>query len=240
MYYLNQTPRSDLAAAVRRLDRAIAADTMIRGEWTRTEKGRKRACLLAALVPACGVERTAAACPASVLPPWFAECVPWIDESGTVAAWPEMVRTFADLLRDSVGATRELWVRLNLHWRRAAIAEAMAHTENLSVLGICAEVAAMLDAELAGESINSHAWEDVRGAAWAVPSPTAAWAACWTTAWGKEHTAPKAAAWALPPGWAASADWVSRAGTEAEAADRITFDFFAAWRAELDAQAPAP
>jgi len=235
MYYLNQTPRSDLAAAVDLLDSAVAADTVIRGEWTRTEDGRERACLLASLSPVCGVERTSMACPASVLPGWFAECVPWLDDCGSEAAWPEMIRTFADLLRDSVDAEPALWERLNLHWRRGALAETMAHTYDLAALGICAEVAAMLDAELAGEQIDSEAWESARGDAWAAPAPaTAAWAAAASTS---TWAAADAASWAAR---ATPTRARAGAGPVRLAADRITFEFFAAWRAELDAQAPAP
>jgi len=243
------TTTTDLAAAVARLDRAIAAGDVIRGQWTSTEDGRARACLLAALVPACGVEKTATACPAEVLPPWLAECVPWIDDAGTEGAWPEMIRDFAALLCDSASAPAELWPRLNLHWRSVAIAEAMAHTSNPTVLRICAEVAAMLDAALAGESIDPEAWEDARTAAgaaragaavtWAgAACPRASAAAGLAATWGDGAGATSAATWAATAaarrmlGAAAGAELAARSA----ASDRITAEFFAAWRAELDAQ----
>jgi len=239
------TTTTDLAAAVARLDAAIAAGDVIRHEWTRTEDdGRERACLLASLVPACGADRTASVCPASVLPSWLAECDPKPMQVGSAAAWPAMIRDFADLLRDSASAPPALWERLNLHWLRVALAEAMAHTDDLAVLGICAEVAAMLDAELAGESIDPAAWTDARTAAraataWGVATSAtsaaseraaeAAWAA---TAWARSAAAAAAAAAEAE----ASATAATAASAAQEAADRITFEFFAAWRAELDAQ----
>jgi len=246
------TTTTDLAAAVARLDAAIAAGDVIRHEWTHTEDGRARACLLASLVPACGVEETASACPASVLPSWLAACVPWIDDAGTAGAWPETIRTFVELLRDSVDAAPALWARLNLHWRRAAIAEAMAHTDDLAVLGICAEVAAMLDADLAGESIDPAAWADAEHAARAAARADAAVrAAAWASAAeaeASEASASAAASAAAASAWAATAEasvWASDAAWAAvsacaraaktAAADRITAEFFAAWRSELDA-----
>jgi len=220
---------TDLAAAVRRLDAAIAAGDVIRGEWTRTEDGRERACLLAALAPVCGVERTSSACPAEVLPPWLAECVPWIDDAGTEGVWPEMIQTFADLLRDSAGAPAELWPRLNLHWRRVAIAETMAHTANLTVLGVCAEVAALLDAELAGEQIDSEAWADAGMAACEARRP-----ATWAEAAAARSASCAAAAAAARAASCAAASATSATTPAAQsAADRITAEFFASWRAEL-------
>jgi len=230
------TTTTDLAAAVRRLDAAIVAGDVIRGEWTRTEDGRERACLLASLAPACGVRKSAAACPAEVLPAWFAECVPWIDDSGSEAAWGGMIRDFADLLRDSVDAQPELWARLHLRWRRGSLAEAMAHTDDLAALGVCAEVAAMLDAELAGESIDPVAWtaaEVTTVAAWPAASAAATWVAMSATS--AATWSPQRAVRARTSADAAAAAAGARRAAQA-AADRITFEFFAAWRAELDAQ----
>jgi len=227
------TTTTDLAAAVHRLDRAIAAGDVIRNEWTRTEDGRARVCLLATLAPACGVRKSAAACPASVLPAWLAECVPWIDDAGTEGAWPEMVRDFADLLRDSASASPEMWARLNLHWRRSSLAEAMAHTANLAVLGVSAEIAAMLDAELGGDAIDPEAWADVRADVRAVARASAPALEGALAAAGAARDSVRAP-WAASSGaaWAAAA----AAWAEAAASDRITAGFFAAWRAELDAQ----
>ena len=222
-----------LSTALRRLDAAIAAGDVIRHEWTSTEGGRKRACLLASLVPACGAKKSVAACPASVLPPWLAECVPWIDDNGTADAWPEMIRTFVELLRDSASAPAELWPRLNLHWRRIALAEAMAHTANLAVLGVSAEIAAMLDAELGGDAIDPEAWADVRADVRAVARASAPALEGALAAAGAARDSVRAP-WAASSGaaWAAAA----AAWAEAAASDRITAGFFAAWRAELDAQ----
>jgi len=200
----------------------------------------------------------ASATAAPAAPAWLAECVLWIG------------RDLADLWRDSAGASPALWARINLRRRRAAIAEAMAHTDDLAVLGICAEVTAMLDAELAGESIGPEAWVDAEQAAqWcggvaARTSRAATWAAeaaarTARAAWAapSEASAAEAATWAageaagaaavreatgVTTGQRAARAWVSASvvaavdGAQREAAGRITAEFLAAWRAELDAQ----
>ena len=72
--------------------------TLIRNAWTGTDdRGRKTACLLAALSPEVEREKTAAACPAEIMPSWLAHLTPWMDDAGTLEAWPGMVRRYADL-----------------------------------------------------------------------------------------------------------------------------------------------
>ena len=73
-----------------RLDRFIAEGRLVRNEWG---DGQERACLLLAIAPEVGgSEGKVDLCPASVLPPWLAELTPSLDDNGTNAAWPAMVR----------------------------------------------------------------------------------------------------------------------------------------------------
>ena len=111
-----------------RLDAMIAEGRVLRGAWVRRDNdGRERACLLAALSPECGAERTPGACPADVMPRWLAEMVPSIDDSGSADAWPEMVRRFASLARRWHVLDDAAWQRLDYTARLIAIGEAEQH-----------------------------------------------------------------------------------------------------------------
>jgi hypothetical protein len=101
-----------------RLDAMITNGRVIRRAWTRTTNGIERACLLAALSPECGAMKTTWACPADLMPRWLAELVPCMDDNGTSAAWPDMVRRFASVIRRTVNvphaaldAVRDEWLR---------------------------------------------------------------------------------------------------------------------------------
>jgi hypothetical protein len=85
------------------LDSAIAENRVIRKQWRTTIEGREYACLLAAMFPE--VTDSAGQCPAGDIPPWLAYLIPSIDDSGTLSAWPGMVREFARVMRLSVGFT---------------------------------------------------------------------------------------------------------------------------------------
>lgn len=81
------------------LDILIAENRLIRGAWTGTdEHGRATACLLAALAPACGEAQDAAACPAEVMPRWFARLTPCINDCAVDARVEAVDRMTAAML----------------------------------------------------------------------------------------------------------------------------------------------
>ena len=65
-----------------RLDALIAKDRLLRGQWT---DGQGRACLLAALSPEVATASSASRCPAALMPLWFAELTPWLDDEPSAA-----------------------------------------------------------------------------------------------------------------------------------------------------------
>ncbi len=88
-----------------RLDQFIREDRLIRKSWGTIND---RACLLVAL-GGDEVIKHPEACPASILPEWLAYLTPWIDDAGTDERWPEVVRTYARLVRASAHLTSEQW-----------------------------------------------------------------------------------------------------------------------------------
>lgn len=95
---------------------------LIRKSWTGTDdQGRETACLLAALSPEVARNKAAEACPASIMPQWLAHLTPWMDDIGTLEAWPGMVRRYADLADRWHVLTDADWTRLDWTARRVAV-----------------------------------------------------------------------------------------------------------------------
>ena len=251
------TTLPDLPPACDRLDAAIASDLVIRGTWTRDEGGRHLACLLATLVPECGVHSDAAACPATVMPGWLAELTPWLDDSGSVEAWPAMIREFARLLRASQNLTADAWSRLDYQYRAIAVREARSRVPpDSTVLPAVDGVLLLLDRAAAGDLPTDREWHqaqrrvlarprrpgsgraehDLREATIRVTGVGAQWSWTWNKAWaaGEGKTAAEAdAAWAAAE---AAVGWVESAAVESAAwavrvgqSDQITEKFFAVW-----------
>jgi hypothetical protein len=129
-----------------RLNYHINAGTLIRRAWTGSDaQGRKTACLLAAMVPACGDARAASVCPADVMPSWLAHLTPWIDDAGTLGAWPGHIKRYAALAARWGDWTPAQWERKRQIVRAACVREAMRHTIDAAVLRICEDVAATLE-----------------------------------------------------------------------------------------------
>ena len=158
--------------------------TLIRNAWTGTDdRGRKTACLLAALSPEVEREKTAAACPAEIMPSWLAHLTPWMDDAGTLEAWPGMVRRYADLASRWHVLSDADWKRVEFTTLRIIVesvapfaGQALPAVEEVLTLLRRAErgdVAPQLDWTKAAEAAATWAtWEATR-AAWA----EAAWAA---------------------------------------------------------------
>jgi hypothetical protein len=120
---------------VERLNTFINEDRIIRGEWTGTdEQGRETACLLAALAPEVVEAEGEWACPANIMPSWFAYLTPWMDDNASDTEWHRTVRRYAACRRIEVAA------------RRAAVVEAMRHMTDAQASAILLQVLAWLDA----------------------------------------------------------------------------------------------
>ncbi len=189
-----------------RLDTFITEDRLVRKTWG---DGQERACLLLALAPEVGTKGVASGCPADVIPAWLAYLTPDLDDCGTEAAWPAMVRRYATVVRRGAETLDDAgWRRVLARTMLAVLAEATPRDPS----GSCARVAALWTRVLAGEEPREEEWVVAGAAAWVVRRAAAAWAA-------RAAAGAEAAARAAPAAVAAAVEAAARA---AAAWDRIT------------------
>ncbi len=138
---------------IERLLTFIREDRIIRHAWTGTDaRGRETACLLAALAPEVAEAEDVGACPASVMPAWFANLTPWIDDKSSEAEWPRMVRRYAACAARWSSLDDAAWRRVEVATRRSSVIEAMSHTTQEDVLDSCREALAWLDDDMPEQS----------------------------------------------------------------------------------------
>ena len=108
------------------------------------------------------------------LPAWLAHLTPWMDDEGTAAAWPEMIRRYASLARRWSVLDAVAWRRLDFTARKIGVLEARTHVPagNGALPSIDA-VLALLDREIAGDTPSEGEW----AAAEAAAAAAAGWAA---------------------------------------------------------------
>lgn len=111
-----------LQDAVTRLDRFISNERVLRHLWVDFRGGYQYACLLSAFSESVfaaarardidGIASGAGsdpvlACPADLLPPWFAELTPYLNDTGEATDWLNVVRRWRDLV--AVEHSPEWW-----------------------------------------------------------------------------------------------------------------------------------
>jgi hypothetical protein len=235
----------DIESRVERLQTCINEGRLTRREWSGHDaQGREVACLLAALSPEAGEAKDSEACPAEVMPAWFANLTPWIDDSGSTAEWPCVVRRYAACAARWSALDEAAWRRVEVAARRAAMVEAMSHATDERVLDACRGVLVWLDDDMpessrtavaaAAETARTVGWAawvaraaagTARTAGWVARAARAAAGTAGSAAWVARaaEAAGSAAGWAA---WAAreaggTARWVAREVAREEAADRI-------------------
>lgn len=143
-----------------RLNQMIEKGDLLRSQWT---DGKERACLLAALSPEAGERQSATACPANVLPAWFAQLTPSMDDNGSLDEWPAFVKRYADVVRRAAESLdADGWRRTEYRVRALAVSEAMKHTTYEPTLAACSVVVNLCQKVAEGEEIS----EEERSAAW--------------------------------------------------------------------------
>ena len=158
---------------------------LTRNEWTgKDTQGRETACLLAALSPEAGEQRSAEKCPAEVMPLWLAHLTPWMDDRGSAEAWLEMVRRYAAVAARWHVLGEDAWRRCEIAARKAAVEEALRHVPDDDPWGVreaCSGVLAWLGSEMPeAAAAGAAAWAaeaEAEAAAWAAEAEAAAWAA---------------------------------------------------------------
>jgi hypothetical protein len=233
---------------------ALDQGVLLRRAWTRTANdGREMACALAWMSREVRQAERTDACPATLMPSWAAEMMPWLDDAPSETAWPGIMRRLGALIDRT---TPETWTRrLQATWCRIAVEEAMRHADEAAALAACRDVMALLDRAIAGDEPSTDEWTVVTAAANAA---AAAWAAAWAAAnaaanaaaaawaaaaWAAAATA-QAAAWAAAwaaanaAAWAAAAAaWAAAKAAATAAADRMAAAILDALEAEIELQA---
>jgi hypothetical protein len=212
------------ADRLNRLDAYIAEGRLIRNKWVGTDaEGRATACLLAALAPECGAIGSAASCPAEVMPRWLAELTPWIDDSGSDAAWPGMVRRYAAVARRWHVLNASAWERASRRVRAACVREALRHVtrDGWGVRDACEAIAVELEANREPSDEQRSSAEAAEAAEAAARAALAAEAAAAALA-ARAALAAEAAEAAALAVWAAAARAARAAARAALAADRLT------------------
>jgi len=159
---------------VERLNTFINEGRIVRDYWTGVdEQGRETACLLAALSPEAGEAEDADACPASVMPAWFAFITPWIDDHASESMWPSAIRRYAACAARWSALDDAAWRRVEVAARRAAVVEAMKTTEDGLTLRSSHATLAWLE-----EDMPESSCPDVVGAS----------AAMWSVRWAARRS----------------------------------------------------
>jgi hypothetical protein len=222
-----------------RLSAYIDEGRLIRKEWTgKDDAGRATACLLAVLAPECGKKRTAAACPAEVMPKWLAELTPGMDDEGSAEAWPAMVRRYASVAARWHALTAAEWAACEVRVKVLCIREAMSQVtvDEWGVLVACSRVIECLEAGIDAAAVTATAALEVAAAAAAAAEAAPAAAAREAAA---EAVAARDAAWAAAVAWEAAAEAVAARETAAAAAAASAAEAAVAARAAAWAAAAA-
>ena len=132
---------------IERLQTFVAEGRIIRDDWTGIDnQGRATACLLAALAPEVAEAEDAWACPASVMPTWFAYMTPWMDDNASEDEWPRMVRRYATCAARWSALDNAAWRRIEVVALRTAVVEAMRHVTDAQASAMLLQVLAWIDA----------------------------------------------------------------------------------------------
>lgn len=156
------------------LREAIDKDLVCRGSWEKVEEdGRRLACLLLTIAPEtrdCDYEGhptfDAGRCPASVLPMWLAILTPWIDDSPSEEAWPDILRRYADVVGRAADRFDPFdWERVEHRVRKACIIEARSCIEDIEVHQICDRAIVLCDRAALGDEPSDRDFRVVQDAA---------------------------------------------------------------------------
>jgi hypothetical protein len=91
------------------------------------------------------------------MPQWAAEVITWMDNVLSAEAWPGLMRRLG-LLIDR--ATPQTWSRrLQAKCCQIAVVEALQHTTDAAVVGVCERVIVLLDRAIAGAEPSADEWQ---------------------------------------------------------------------------------
>lgn len=153
---------SDMQERVARFKQYQEEGRLLRNEWRGTdEQGRETACWLRALAPE--VDDSPEKCPSHVMPTWFAHLVPWMDDSGSLAAWPAAASRLARLMLRWHVLNEASWVRLEYAAKRVSLRSARRNAGDSGV--VVDTVLSLLDRACTGDVAAESVWSAARLAA---------------------------------------------------------------------------
>ena len=134
------------------IETVMAEGRLIRHEWSGTDAaGRQLLCLYTAFAD--DPNARPHTCPATLCPAWLAHLLPWINDAGSVAAWPAMVARVARLAPKFSSLSPEVEWRV----RALCVREAMRHTDDALVLAVCERIAQLCERRGRGEDTAATA-----------------------------------------------------------------------------------
>lgn len=137
----------------------IREGRLIRHAWTGTDaQGRETACLLAAQSTEVRRAQRSDACPAHVLPWWFADLTVWVNDAPSDEAWPAIVRRYADLAARWHALNATAWDRARVRVLAVLVRGAARGTGDTHVVAACQTVADLCDRQVRGDRPSNGEW----------------------------------------------------------------------------------
>jgi hypothetical protein len=234
------------------LNQYIIEGRLIRHGWTgNDEHGRHTACLLAALSPEVASSKQASACPANIMPDWLAWLTPKMDDRGSAAAWPKMVKRYAELASKWHVLDGAAWKRCMFRSLAAIVEEEALYAKDGTPQAVRQNVVALCDRAAFGEvvSVSAEQRTAISGAALVAAEAAAGERAEAAVVWDAVRCAEvMAGAAATTEAWMAADDAgrTSEAQVEAvagaaasAAVDRMTDKILSVIAAEIEATGSA-
>ena len=143
-----------------RLITTIREGRLSQTTWGKDADGQRLVCLLSAISPEVSEARTAAACPAGVMPAWLAHLtVSMFDGVAPTDAVPLAMR-YAEVLRRWHVLTPERWARLDYEVKSLAVRYAATSTKAELTLAACERAALLCDRASVGNATIDEEWND--------------------------------------------------------------------------------
>jgi hypothetical protein len=137
-----------------RLDKFIQTKMLVRGHWGRDGD---TACLLTALSPEAGGGQSTISCPTEVMPNWFASLTVYLNDSGSLEYWPEVVRRYRKLAADWQLLTSQEWRELEFAIRAAILRAVQPQVPHL-LIEVFTEVITLCDQAAQSQYVPEQEW----------------------------------------------------------------------------------
>lgn len=147
---------------------------LIRGFWEGTNRGVHHLSILAALSPEALATKDASACPATLMPKWFAHLTVWFNDEGSEPAFTGMAHKYASLAPHFHILSETAWSTLALTCQKIILSECIRQfQDNLCVVSLIQDAIHFIDTFDADKitlgscmsmrnAIGTSAWSEMR------------------------------------------------------------------------------